>query len=95
MSTNAIVSNDSPFANVVVGSVVTQYGERALLVHHARFGDPPPAWFQPDKHKTHGAAHLGGFSVYWQSEYNEAARNAAHPFETDVVANAVQQLQLI
>lgn len=95
MKNNGKPDPNSPFAHVAIGTVVTTYGERALVVHHARFYEPPPAWFTPDKNKSHGAAHLDGYSVYWQCEYNEEAREAAHPFETDVIANSVQQLTLL
>ncbi len=95
MMDNRKPSPDSPFRNVTIGTVVTTFGEKALRVHHARFGEPPPIWFSPDTNKAHGASHLGGFSVYWQSEFNEDARNRSHPFETEVMRHTVSQLSLL
>jgi hypothetical protein len=94
MIDNHTAPEGSPFAPIVIGAVITRFGEVATRVHHGTFNTPRPAWFMPTQHENQGAAHKNGFSVYWQVTENEDAREAMHPFESEVANNAIHIVQL-
>jgi hypothetical protein len=97
MVDNPTPAEGSPFAWMQIGEIITRFGERACRIHHARFEDPHPPWFDPSHRAYQGAAHRDGFSVYWEVTIDKAARTAKHPFEGEVAANVsrIEQLTLL
>ena len=97
MTDNHTPPAGSPFADIAIGSVVTQFGEKVKRVHHGVYDDPQPSWFKPREKPTQGAQHLNGFSVYWEVTPDWKAREAEHPFAERIAAHAqhIAQLRLL
>lgn len=85
---------ESPFSAIQVGAVVTRFGEQVTRVVHGTYDTPMPAWFKPTENKRHNAAHRNGFSVFFEIELNQEARDATHPFTTSVAPRSVFLEQL-
>lgn len=87
----------SPFERIQVGTVVTRFGEPVTRVFHGTYADAAPPWFHPTENKAHNAMHRNGYSVYFEIDLDEDARENAHPFDKDVAPRAIfiEQLTLL
>lgn len=88
---------ESPFTHVTIGAVVTRFGECATRVHHARYDDSQPEWFDPRAKAYQGAQHREGYSVYWEVKPDWTQRDAEHPFNERIAEQAqhIEQMRLI